>query len=245
MSNKSDLLYPPQDKALHFGGQSSIVREEAPMPAGELTIQLWLAWVKPPPSDPEFASSSTDPESAFIFSYDEWPSDGSNPDGGDPVPVQIRSATNPTLTVGTQTAAIGGSVADENWHHIAVVLSKAGSAYSAQCYFDGQPSTSGKAGDGQPIRTGRLFVLAQQYWQQADDQFCGDFADLAIWNYARSGEQIRSDMQRGVAAKAPGLVMHWRLNDSVPPDAEANSITFVPTGAPDLGFHFPPCGGGP
>lgn len=89
------------------------------------------------------------------------------------------------------------------WIHVAWV--KDGSTY--RVYRNGEPF-----GSEQPADT--LYDLSTQFFiGRIDNYWDGRLAELSIWNYARTQEEIAATMNTPLRGDEPGLVAYYPLDD--------------------------------
>ncbi len=102
----------------------------------------------------------------------------------------------------------GGWVADGNWHHVAFTVDNSGGrlfvdgtgrAVSGWTGAPGAPTTS------EPLRFGRYPNIAN---------FQGELDEVALWNSARSADQIRAAMAGPLTGSESGLLGYWRFDET-------------------------------
>ncbi len=101
----------------------------------------------------------------------------------------------------------GGRLTPGTWHHIAGTYD----GHTFALYVDGelvaQASRSGAiAANNLPLCIGDHPTLSRC--------FDGDIDEVRIWNYARSGEQIRQAMETELTGTEAGLVAYFKLNEA-------------------------------
>lgn len=104
--------------------------------------------------------------------------------------------------------ACSSSVLNDNtWHHAAVTYSSAG----VRLFADGFLVGSNGSISGLPSKSGRWFhgapppPISRPLY----------FDEVRIWNFARTEQELRSDMFRLISGQTPGLVACWRFDDPV------------------------------
>ncbi len=110
------------------------------------------------------------------------------------------------------------SVADDQWHHFAVVRDDANDR--AVLYLDGQ-SQGTRAGVFNPLSISPGgFVIGQDQDSVGGgfdpvEALEGELAEVRIWDATRSQSAIRADMLRRLDGTEPGLVGYWPLDEGV------------------------------
>jgi hypothetical protein len=99
------------------------------------------------------------------------------------------------------------AIRDTNWHHIAVTRNNSGDAI---IYIDGFQDATGS------IRTRTAYtktVIGAGH--TAYSNFNGTIDEVAIYNRALSGEEIRANMHWRLSGDEPGLVGYWDFDKGV------------------------------
>ena len=94
----------------------------------------------------------------------------------------------------------------QTWHHVALVYDEG----SYEVYLDGALVSSGSYEGLDEFGYAHIGNNASDGADQAPDGF---IADARVWNTARSGSQIQSNMNRRLSGGEGGLVGYWPLND--------------------------------
>jgi hypothetical protein len=104
----------------------------------------------------------------------------------------------------------GGSIADGQWHHVAMVIASAGGTL----YVDGVArdslgwlGTPGAATTTQPLQIGRYHTYP--------NGFTGEIDEVSIWSTALSGLQVLELRRRGPAGTEANLEALWTLDDDI------------------------------
>ncbi len=107
------------------------------------------------------------------------------------------------FTVGNGSEVGSGiSVDDGVWHYVALTLSGG----TANLYLDGNSI---------PVATvsGQASLSISNGSGSFGGGFGGDMSDLRVWDYARTGSEIASNMDHRLTGQEAGLVDNWRLDD--------------------------------
>lgn len=227
---------PPRGTVLVMGPETTVAQEHVDFPAGPLTVSCWVSWVNPDYQNPEFASYSTSPATATILNYDE------DPDGpGDGTRFWITSPANVAVWVGgASTGPTHLDVSDGGWYHLAVTLEPAGD----QVYTVGVIKNGGETvverrilcDPGTALRGGQRLTLGQRFLGSMDDRFIGQLSELAIWNHARSLEDIQRNLTVPLTGNEEGLVLYWPL-DTAPQGAITENLAFTQAGDDPFGSN--------
>ncbi len=118
---------------------------------------------------------------------------------------------------GEVSAPTGISVADGQWHHIAVTWRQEDGAVSL--YTDGQPSWQGTLAAGDTLSSAGYLVLGQDQDKpgggfQTDQAFIGMLDDFRLWKTALSQEKITADMSETLTGKEKNLTGYWSFDDA-------------------------------
>jgi hypothetical protein len=215
---------PPRSKVLSFTPGALLTYDRLDQfPTHSLTVCCWFAWVEPDRID-EDSSYATDRSTATLVNYGEDPEGLSNA-----YRLMISSPAN--LRVWWSNGSLGPtgvSIADGDWHHLAVTLEPQGAdRYKIQVIKDGEPAAEAAIlHEGNHLQAGRQLVLGQRYAGDANDQFLGDMSEFTLWDHVRSIEDIRRDMSRKLNGNEQGLRLYWGL-DETPPKASHGSLRFI------------------
>lgn len=109
-------------------------------------------------------------------------------------------------------------VADNSWHHVAVVLRRTGSLKS---YVDAAQETSHAVTRIGGLSGNKFWIGARGFMNSAlqetvDEVFTGKIDELRLWNMARATEQIDRDRFNEVDFNATGLMLYARMNQPDP-----------------------------
>ena len=184
--------------ALAFGINASVsVVHQAALNAYPLTVTAWLRTSQNDTSERGVVSKVA---SVMTNGYALVVS------GGHILAAYARSSTQYILN-GTRPLD-GGAVADGNWHHVAFVVDASG----GKIFLDGQ------LGDSQPwtgtpgaCTLGRNLLMGRY----SSYSLLGVVDEVAVWNTARSAEQIQASMYHSLTGAEAGLVGYWRLDEGV------------------------------
>lgn len=110
------------------------------------------------------------------------------------------------------------NVADNTWHHVAIVLRRTGSLKS---YIDAALEASHPVASIGGISGNKFWVGARGFINSAleetvDEVFTGKIDELRLWNMARATEQIERDRFNEVDFNATGLMLYARMNEPSP-----------------------------
>ena len=117
-----------------------------------------------------------------------------------------------TRSGATQVNAITDYPFDNVWHHVAGVRD----GNVTRLYLDGNMTNEVAGALNTFYTAGVAFALGMR--QQPSTgvwsfPFSGTISDVQLWDHARSGEQIRTDMFRRLAGTETGLAGYWPLNE--------------------------------
>jgi ribosomal protein S17E len=115
------------------------------------------------------------------------------------------------------------SVADGQWHHVAVAYD--GAADTARLYVDGNLAAS-QGGIALNITTGAIRIGRTLPDAGGGNPFKGMMDDVRVWNTARSSAEIAANHDKRLAGSETGLQGYWRMDDVkgfVVADATANN----------------------
>ncbi|MCO5053381.1 MAG: hypothetical protein M9920_13910 [Verrucomicrobiae bacterium] len=114
-------------------------------------------------------------------------------------------------------ARANGVLRSNEWMHIAAVAGSGG----MKLYLNGEVvalnTNAASLADIQGVQTNRLgrgLTL-----NPIDQDFRGQLDEVRVWNYQRTPEQIRKNMNRRLAGSEPGLVGLWNFEDGRASDA--------------------------
>ena len=148
---------------------------------------------------------------------------------------QIYISTNSSLSVqyrtenNSRTNGVGfgsGAFVEDEWYHVAVVRSRADSQW--RFYRNGgdeKTDTNSNADDPFTFDSGGKLRIGKKDLQ-AGTEFTGLFAEVRIWDYARSAQEIADNYQRTLSGNEAGLRGYWRFLDNYLDDsADENHMT--------------------
>lgn len=132
--------------------------------------------------------------------------------------VSIENGILYLYSEGNQYKLSESNLADNTWHHVAIVLRRTG---SLKTYIDAlQESSSSVAAIG-GLSGNKFWVGARGFINSAlqetvDEVFTGKIDELRLWNTARATDQISRDRYNEVDFNAIGLMLYARMNESDP-----------------------------
>lgn len=111
------------------------------------------------------------------------------------------------------------NLADDKWHHVAVILRRLG---SLKTYVDAELESSNPVTDIGGISGNKFWIGARGYVNTANEEttdefFSGKLDEIRLWNMARSFEQVNRDRFNEVAFNDIGLMLYARFNTPDPP----------------------------
>ena len=114
------------------------------------------------------------------------------------------------------------SLADDSWHHVAMLLNRNG---SLRTYLDGQQVSSNSSAFIGGFSGGNVFIGARGFTDTAgnitiDNEFTGNIDEVRLWNTLRNIEQITRDQYNEVDFETTGLLLYARMNA---PDPETGN----------------------
>ena len=121
------------------------------------------------------------------------------------------------ISEGNTFALTTTGVADNKWHHVAIVLRRNG---SLKTFIDAaQVSSNAVAGLG-GLSGNKFWIGARGYAnvqnvETIDEFFTGRIDELQLWNLARANEQLSRDRFNEIDFNSIGLLLYARMN---PPD---------------------------
>lgn len=125
-----------------------------------------------------------------------------------------RARENPALAYN---ARANGILRSNEWTHIAVVAGPGG----MKLYVNGVVvATHTNEACLSDIKVEQKNLLGRGLAGNAWDlDFCGQIDEVRVWNYRRSAEQIRENMNRRLTGREAGLVGLWNFDDGLATDA--------------------------
>ncbi|CAM1344888.1 LamG-like jellyroll fold domain-containing protein [Tenacibaculum amylolyticum] len=129
----------------------------------------------------------------------------------------INMNTDGTLSLaseGVNYALTNNSVADNNWHHVAVLFNRIG---SLRTYVDAELVTSNEISDiggfsGNKIWLGARGSKDLSGLETVDQTFTGNIDEFRLWNTLRNVAQITRDQYNEVNVESIGLMLYARMN---------------------------------
>lgn len=114
------------------------------------------------------------------------------------------------VRVGDRKFVSSFELAQDTWYHVALSLSMQGAELTL--YVNGRP-VHRVIGLGQN-RFGGELGLGHTSDSAEDSQlgFCGQLCDVALWDRARTGQEIAQDYRKRLSPTEPGLIGYWRLD---------------------------------
>ena len=106
------------------------------------------------------------------------------------------------------------SIADNNWHHIALVVKRGG---SINVYVDALETSSVSSENIGGI-SGSSILIGARLFEDAflnktiDNHFTGNLDEIRLWNTARSFEQIKRDRYFEIEPNSEGLLLYTDFN---------------------------------
>lgn len=119
---------------------------------------------------------------------------------------------------GNQHKLTTSSIADDTWHHVAVVLRRNGSlkTYIDAAQVSSSPVTGIGGLSGNKFWIGARGFINSALQETVDEIFTGKIDELRLWNTARATEQISRDRYNEVPFNALGLMLYARMNQPDP-----------------------------
>jgi hypothetical protein len=107
----------------------------------------------------------------------------------------------------TYTVQTGGGVVLNQWHHVAVSVTRAASGNNTILYLNGDSVAAGN------VPNVDLTNAGIEIGAHAGSNFNGIIDEVRIWNLARTKTNIQSAMQAIVAPNSAGLASYYRLDE--------------------------------
>lgn len=106
------------------------------------------------------------------------------------------------------------SIADDNWHHIALVVKRGG---SINAYVDALETSSVSSVNIGGISGDKILIGARLFEdaflnKTIDNHFTGNLDEIRLWNTARSFEQIKRDRYFEIEPNSEGLILYTDFN---------------------------------
>lgn len=144
--------------------------------------------------------------------------------------------------VGYNVATTADSFNDGKWHHVAFVW---GGSPGQKIYVDGFLRATGLAGAAL-IPVSRIALGEGKARNEGPlPRLAGKLAEVRLWNFARSFDQIRTDMRKALLGTEAGLIGYWRMGVGSRPilaDGSYYSDDFAPASGNNdllLGSYIP------
>lgn len=94
------------------------------------------------------------------------------------------------------------------WYHVAFVRNAAGTGGSV--YINGSLERIGTLGGGSLVTAN---IVIGRLTTSSGSGFRGLIADVRVWNYARTQQEIADSLTSRLTGSESGLIHYWRLND--------------------------------
>ncbi len=104
----------------------------------------------------------------------------------------------------------GGTVADGQWHHLALVADRDGDAV---IYQDGEEMTRTSLAAIGDINSGLPICLAQDGTKTYGHYYSGNVDEVRIWNTVRTVEQLQQNRFEAMTGEESGLIGYWRMDE--------------------------------
>lgn len=178
----------------------------------EVTVEVWTKWARFNRYSRVFEFGAAQ-NSMSLFNH------GTEAD--------LRFNLYPTFMADSRTdrfnyvARASGVLRSNEWMHIATVAGPGG----MKLYVNGEiVALSTNAACLASIARTQTNLLGRGLTRNPSDQdFCGQLDELRVWNYQRTPEQIRKNMNRRVTGHEAGLVGLWNFDDGRANDATARA----------------------
>lgn len=106
----------------------------------------------------------------------------------------------------------GGIISANVWHHIAFTYEDA--TQIVRVYIDGVEYGSGAVVPvGMPDTNTKVLIGIHAY---DDKKFLGQIDEIRVWDFAKSGSELRSLMNRTLTGNESGLVAYWTFDEGAP-----------------------------
>ncbi len=196
------IIRPPVKYAVHFDGIDDRVRfanvPELDVGSGDFSIEAWVKVASTQNSnfniDYKGASSASQP--GYWFWYSNQDDD-----------LRLYLGDGSQVVYANSDKSLG--IKDDQWHQVAVVADR---SQQASFYLDGNLVGNFDIS----VLNGRsIGTTEDMYISSAVSSYSlqGEEDELRLWNYARTQQQIQSDMSREVDLGAAGLVGYWKFNE--------------------------------
>ena len=199
---------PAQNRVLELDGNGSYV--ELPpnifQNLTEATVEAWAKWDRFNNYSRVFEFGANW-QSMSVFNH------GNTPDLRFNL-YPMRAQNNPALTFN---ARANGVLHIGEWIHIAAVSGTGG----MKLYVNGVlVATHTNEACLASIKAEQLNLFGRGLTRNPDDRdFLGQMDEVRVWNYRRSEEQIRDNMNRRLSGREEGLVGLWNFDDGLATDS--------------------------
>jgi hypothetical protein len=132
--------------------------------------------------------------------------------------VSIENGILQLNSEGLQYKLSSTNLADNNWHHVAIVLRRTGSlkTYIDAALESSNPVTNIGGMSGNKFWIGARGFLNSTLQETVDETFTGKIDELRLWNMARATEQVERDRYNEVDFNSIGLMLYSRMNEPDP-----------------------------
>lgn len=163
-------------------------------PSEKITVEFWVK------------SSGTGYQALFSYTPE---------DSGNGLLIAVDEESVFQVHVGDKSVA-GGSLGDDNWHHIAVTWQRADG--KIKIFKDGYTVLSGTLAREDTLSESGIPVLGNTREcisgnGNTGKAFAGKMDDVRIWDYVRSQEEIQQDMNKHLTTQANQLSAYWRMDE--------------------------------
>ncbi|WP_348811461.1 LamG-like jellyroll fold domain-containing protein [Flavobacterium maritimum] len=170
--------------------------------------------------------------------YEFWTGNGTNA-GKFAMNMQGTGTPNSISTAGYST----NSIADGNWHHIALVLD-ASSNRTVYGYVDGVLANTGKTftSISSDFSNALNFVIGATSDTNNNFKWAGQIDDIRVWNKAMTAAELIADMTTVVNGPTANLLAAWdfeNINGATVPDVSGNNHSGTLFGTPTVSNAFP------
>ncbi len=119
---------------------------------------------------------------------------------------------------GLQYTLSNTNLADNTWHHVAIILRRTG---SLKTYIDASLESSSPVVSIGGLSSNKYWIGARGFVDSAnnetvDEVFTGKIDEVRLWNMARATEQIDRDRFNEVDFNSIGLMLYARMNEPDP-----------------------------
>lgn len=119
---------------------------------------------------------------------------------------------------GIQYTLSSTNLADDNWHHVSIILRRIGSlkTYIDAALESSQPVSEIGGLSGNKIWIGARGFINNSLEETIDEVFSGKIDELRLWNMARATEQTDRDRFNEVDFNTTGMMLYARMNEPDP-----------------------------